>query len=126
MAGSRGLWAGLALVGALWSGCAEAPAQAVRRVEHGVFEYSKLHLADGDLHKVRWSTAKKDIDVESVVALWTELGIKGEANAPRPDRMRILDHLAGQGWEVIERTDVTVVLAGGTGISERYLLRRGK
>lgn len=126
MTGARELLTGLALVGALWAGCADATAQQAQRVEHGVFGYSKLRLARGDQEKVVWATAKKEIEVESVLALWTELGIEGQTETPGSDRMRVLDHLAGQGWEVIDRTDVTVVLAGGTGLSEHYLLRRRK
>jgi len=126
MAGARELLVGLAFVAALWAGCAEAPAQETKRIEHGIFEYSKLRLAHGDQEKVLWATAKKEIEVESVPALWSELGIEAQAEAPGSDRVRVLDHLARQGWEVIDRSDVTVVLAGGTGISERYVLRRGK
>ena len=125
MAGARGLLTGLALVLALWAGCAEAPAQEMRRVEHGVFERSRLRLADGTVEKVRWATAKTEVRVESLLALWAELGIKAQAGAPGSEAMRVLDHLAGQGWEVIDHTDVTAVLAGGTGFSIRYLLRRG-
>jgi hypothetical protein len=125
MAGARELLTGLALVGALWAGCADVSAQEAKRMEHGVFEYSKLRLAHGEQDVLSWTTAKNEIKVESVLALWTELGIKAQSDAPGPDRMRVLDHLAGKGWKVIDRTDVTVVLAGGTGISERYLLRRG-
>ncbi|MHC4974062.1 MAG: hypothetical protein ACYTG3_17210 [Planctomycetota bacterium] len=126
MAGARELLTGLALVGALWAGCADVSAQEAKRTEHGVFEYSKLRLAHGDREVVRWSTAEKEVDVESVLALWTALGVDAQTVAPGSDRVRVLDRLAGQGWEVIDRTDVTVVLAGGTGISERYLLRREK
>jgi hypothetical protein len=126
MAGARGLLTGLTLVGALWAGCAEAPAQEVRRVEHGVFERSQLRLADGSVEKARWATAGTEVSVDSVLALWDELGIKARAGAQGSEEMRVLDHLARQGWEVIERTDVSVVLAGGTGVSERYLLRRRK
>jgi len=125
MAGARELLAGLAFVAALWAGCAEAPAQEMRRIEHGELEYSKLRLAHGDREVFRWSTAKREIMEQSVLSLWTELGIKAQTEAPGSDRVRVLDHLAGQGWEVITRSDVTVVFAGGTGISERYVLRRG-
>lgn len=124
MTGAREFLTGLALVGALWGGCADASAQQAKRTEHGVFEYTKIHLAHGDQEKIFWATAKKEVEVESVLALWTELGIEAQTQAPRSDRVRVLDHLAGKGWEVIDRTDVTAVMAGGTGISERYLLRR--
>jgi len=100
-------------------------AQQAKRIEHGVFEYSKLRLAHGERELISWSTAKEEIKVESVIALWDRLGIEAQSGTPGSDRVRVLDHLAGKGWEVIERTDVTIVLAGGTGISERYLLRRG-
>ncbi|MHC4135416.1 MAG: hypothetical protein ACYTDU_03365 [Planctomycetota bacterium] len=126
MAGARELLAGLVFAGALWAGCAEGLAQQAKRIEHGVFEYSRLRLAHGEREMVSWSTAKQEVKTESVLALWTRLGIQAQTGTPGSDRVRVLDHLAGQGWEVIDRTDVTVVLAGGTGVSERYLLRRGK
>lgn len=126
MARARELLTGLALVGALWAGCADATAQQAERTEHGVFEYTKFRLAHGEREKLVWATADQDVEVESVLALWTALGIKAQAGAPGSERVRVLDHLAGKGWEVIDRTDVTAVLAGATGISERYLLRRRK
>ena len=126
MAGACERLAGLALVAALWAGCAEAPAQEMRRIEHGVFEYSKLRLDRDERVVFSWSTAKMEIKEQSVLGLWAALGIKAQPEAPGSDRVRVLDHLAGQGWEVIGRSDVTVVLAGGTGLSERYVLRRGK
>jgi hypothetical protein len=127
MAGARELLTGLALFGALWAGCADASAQQAprsTRTEHGVFEYAKLRLAHGEREVLNWWTAEKEFEVQSALALWTALGIKGQSVSPEADRVRVLDHLAGQGWEVVDRADVTVVLAGGTGISERYLLRR--
>ena len=126
MAGARGLVAGLALAGALWAGCADASAQQAKRVEHGMLEVSKLRLAHEDVKRVVWATATTDITVQSMIALWDQLGIKAEAGAPGSGTARVLDHLARQGWEVIDRTDVSAVMAGGTGISERYLLRRVK
>lgn len=125
MAGARELLVGLAFVAALWAGCAEAPAQESKRIEHGVFEYSKLRLDHVEKELISWSTAKREIKEQSVLSLWTELGIKDQPGGGGSERLRVLDHLARQGWEVIDRTDVTVVLAGGTGISERYVLRRG-
>lgn len=124
MTGAREVLTGLALVGALWAGCADASAQQAKRTEHGVFEYTKLHLAHGDQEKVVWATAGQEVEVESVLALWTALGIEAQTEAATCDRVRVLDHLAGKGWEVVGRTDVSAVMAGGTGISERYLLRR--
>jgi hypothetical protein len=126
MTGARELLTSLTLVGALGAGCAEAPAQEAKRIEHGVLEYTKLHLARGDQEKARWATAGREIEVESIPALWAELGIEAQAQAPEADRVRVLDHLAGKGWEVVDRTDVAAVLAGATGISQRYLLRRRK
>lgn len=126
MAQARGLLAVLAVAGVFLAGCGDAMAQQAKRIEHGVFEYSKLRLAHGEREVISWSTAKEEIKVESVIALWDRLGIEAQSGTPGSDRVRVLDHLAGKGWEVIDRTDVTVVLAGGTGISERYLFRRGK
>jgi len=117
--------AGIALVA---SGCsdarAEEPAKPAKGYEHGIFEFTIIRATEGDGELARWTTGTDEIDSSSAEALAMELKVPGGAAPSRTIRVRILDHLSSQGWELINRSDVAVAATAGTGVGERYVLRR--
>ncbi|MEE8107233.1 MAG: hypothetical protein V3T86_16985 [Planctomycetota bacterium] len=119
------LLAGIALAA---SGCADAgagePVKPAKGYEHGIFEFTTIRATHADTETARWITGDEEIDVSSAEALGLELKVPGGAAPSRTIRVRILDHLSSQGWELITRSDVAVAAAAGTGIGERYVFRR--
>ena len=117
--------AGIALAA---SGCADAragdPAKPAKDYEHGIFKFTTIRATHGDSETARWITGTDEIDSSSAEALALELKVPGGAAPSRTTRVRILDHLSSQGWELIGRSDVAVAATAGTGIGERYVLRR--
>jgi hypothetical protein len=119
------LLAGMALV---TTGCvdaaAEEPAKAAKGYEHGVFEFTILRGVRGDDELARWTTSAEEMDSPSIQELAHRLKVAGGVATSSRLRVRILDRLSEQGWELITRSDVAVAAAAGTGIGERYVLRR--
>ncbi|MHC4550152.1 MAG: hypothetical protein ACYTEZ_15380 [Planctomycetota bacterium] len=115
----------LVLAGALGAGCAEAPAQQpVPRWEHGLLDFIHFRDEGEQRDKYSWATAQGEVEAANVSEFWSALEIKGDLANSRADLARVLDFLAGAGWQLINRSDVAFVYPGGTAVGERYVLRR--
>jgi hypothetical protein len=107
------------------SGCAEAPAgESPERWEHGVFLYVGITSEKGDQLRYTWATADAELTGHSIGELWTALDIKSANVGEQADRMRILNHLTDQGWELISDSSVGTAIPGGLGVAQRDLFRR--
>ena len=105
--------------------CADVAAEeAAKGYEHGLFEFTVLRLQDGDSEEANWITAAVEVETPSLESLASELKVKGGAATEGTVKVRILDKLASDGWELVTRSDVAVAAARGTGIGERYVFRR--
>ena len=128
MTGARACTALMALVAlASASGCAEAPAQEPpQRWEYGVFLYVGITSEKGDQLRYTWATADTELTGQSVGELWTALKIEAASVGEHADRMRIIDHLTGKGWELVSDSSVGTAIPGGLGVAQRDLFRRRK
>jgi hypothetical protein len=107
------------------TGCGAADAQEKpARFEHGVFEWVQHRGAKEEQERISWITAVEEIQRDTVPGFFSALGITADLDRSPADRLRVVDFLAGAGWEVVNRTDVAFADAGGSAIAERYLLRR--
>ncbi|MHC4225198.1 MAG: hypothetical protein ACYSX0_06550 [Planctomycetota bacterium] len=109
------------------SGCTEAPAgESPERWEYGVFLYVGITSEKGDQLRYTWATADSELSGQSVGELWTGIGIKAANVGEHADRMRILNHLTAQGWELVSDSSVGTAIPGGIGVAQRDLFRRRK
>jgi hypothetical protein len=114
-----------ALVAAGAAGCGAAAAQEEKAsFEHGILEWILYRSAKEEKERYSWATADEEVQRDSAGAFFTALGISADQRRSAADRLRALDHLSAAGWDLVNRTDVSYVDAGGSGIAERYVLRR--
>jgi hypothetical protein len=117
------------VVGGVVAGISQANAQdgtSSSYYEYGVFR-SVWRLEDvREALQVSygWITSAEEEREDDVGGLWTRLGIEGAPRNDASDRIRVLDHLSTQGWEVVTRSDMSAVGSGATAVSVNYLLRR--
>ncbi len=113
------------LVAAGAAGCGAAAAQEEKAaLEHGVLEWIHYSSAKEERERYSWATAVEEIQRDTAAAFFGALGVAADQRRSAADRVRVLDHLAATGWELVNRTDVGYADAGGSAIAERYVLRR--
>ncbi len=113
----------LIALGAAGCGAAAAQEEKVFFV-HGVLEWIRYHSATEDRERYSWATAAEEIQRDTAVAFFGALGVEAVQRRSAADRLCVLDWLAAAGWELVNRSDVAYVDAGGSAIAERYALRR--
>jgi len=91
-----------------------------------VFLYVGITSEKGDQLRYTWATADSELSGQSVGELWTAIGIKAASVGEQADRMRVLDHLTVQGWELVSDSSVGTAIPGGIGVAQRDLFRRRK
>lgn len=112
----------LALAG---TGCGPVEAQEAKPVfEHGVLEWVHYRSGKEEQERYSWATAVEEEQRDTAAGIYGVLGIETDQRHSAADRMYVLDFLSKQGWQLVNRTDVTYTDAGGSAIAERYMLRR--